>query len=202
MFELTVPTKGKLEIWRMIKIYLAAIIIFVMVLSGCTKENPLENSIPAGIEDRTLINLPESSGEQVEAVFSASNYINGYKGGDVIINRQYRAQAGTVKIFARIKFKPGAFTGIKLIKMMIDDVNGTISFDPPSVFSRPANLDLKFEGIDLSGIDQGKVDFVYINPNGTFEHILCKSINVNIAAKTLEVNDAEINHFSRYGWCR
>ncbi|MGE5812331.1 MAG: hypothetical protein ACM339_12560, partial [Ignavibacteria bacterium] len=114
----------------------------------------------------------------------------------------YWAHGEIVKIFARIKFKPGAFTGIKLIKMMIDDVNGTISFDPPSVFSKPAELDLKFEGIDLSGIDLEKVDFVYIRPDGTFEQILCKSINVDIAAKTLEVNDAEINHFSRYGWCR
>ncbi|MGE5795489.1 MAG: hypothetical protein ACM34N_01830 [Ignavibacteria bacterium] len=186
----------------MIKNYLAAIIIFIMVLSGCTKENPLENSVPAGIEDRTLINLPESSGDQVEVHFYASNYINGYKGGEVTIDRQYWAHGEIVKIFARIKFKPGAFTGIKLIKMMIDDVNGTISFDPPSVFSKPAELDLKFEGIDLSGIDLEKVDFVYIRPDGTFEQILCKSINVDIAAKTLEVNDAEINHFSRYGWCR
>jgi hypothetical protein len=186
----------------MIKNFLAAIIIFVMVLSGCTNENPLENSVPAGIEDRTLINLPESSGDKVEALFYASNYINGYKGGDVIIDRQYWAHGDMVKIFARIKFKPGAFTGIKLIKMMIDDVNGTISFDPPSVFSRPADLDLKFEGIDLSGIDQGKVDFVYINPNGTLEPIIYKSITVDIPAKTLEIKDAEINHFSRYGWCR
>lgn len=186
----------------MIKTYLAAIIIFVMALSGCTKENPLENSVPAGIEDRTLINLPESSGEQVEAVFSASNTINGFKGGDVTINRQYKANAETVKIFARIKFRPGAFTGIKLIKMMIDDVNGTISFDPPSVFSRSADLDLKFEGINLSRIDPKKVEFVYINPNGTFEPIIYKSMTVDIPAKMLEVKDAEINHFSRYGWCR
>jgi hypothetical protein len=186
----------------MIKNYLAAIIIFVMVLSGCTKENPIENSVPAGIEDRTLINLPKSSQEQVESVFSASNYINGYRGGEVIIDKHYWAHGEIVKIFGRIKFKPGAFTGIKLIKMMIDDVNGTISFDPPSVFSRPAVLDLKFEGIDLSGLDQKRVDFVYVNPNGTFEHIIYKSMTVDIAAKTFEVNDAEINHFSRYGWCR
>ncbi|HSR18563.1 MAG TPA: hypothetical protein VLM39_10785 [Ignavibacteriaceae bacterium] len=186
----------------MIKIYLASIIIFIMVLSGCTKENPLENSVPAGIEDRTIINLPEFSGEQVEAVFSASKSINGYKGGDVLIDKQYKSFTGTVKIFARIKFKPGAFTGVKLIKMIIDDVNGTISFNPPSVFNRPADLDLKFEGIDLSGIDQKKVEFVYINPNGTFEPIIYKSMTVDIPAKTLEVKDAEINHFSRYGWCR
>ncbi|HVO75188.1 MAG TPA: hypothetical protein VMT35_14255 [Ignavibacteriaceae bacterium] len=186
----------------MFKACLAAIIIFVMVLSGCTKENPVENSIQPGTDDRTLISLPKSSGEQVEATFSATNLINGNIGGEVLIDKQYKSSSGIVKIFSKIKFKPASFTGSKLIKMTIDDVNGTISFDPPSVFNRPAYLDMKFEGIDLSRIDWKTADFVYVNPNGAFEPVKYKSMTIDALRGLLEVKDAEINHFSRYGFCR
>ncbi len=185
----------------MIKKYAGILIIFIMVLSGCTKDNPVENPINE-FEGRSLINIPKSIEAEVGAVISASKIIDGCKSGSVIIDTQYQSSTGPMKIFAEIKFKANAFTGSKLVTMMIDNVSGTVSFDPPSVFSRPANLDMKLEGVDLSGINQDHVDFVYINPNGTFEPVLYKDIIINISSNNLEIKDAEINHFSRYGWCR
>jgi len=186
----------------MIKNYIGLVIIFIMVLSGCTEDNFVENPITAELEGKSLINLPRSIQAEVGVVFSASSIIHGCKGGSVIIDTNYQSSTGPMKIFAEIKFKANAFIGSKLVTMMIDNVSGMVSFDPPSVFYRPANLDMKFAGLNLDKMDEDNIRFVYINPNGTFEPVFYKDIIINISGNNLEIKDAEINHFSRYGWCR
>lgn len=186
----------------MIKKYLGVVTIFFMFLPGCTKDNFVENPLTAEPEGTSLINLPRSIKAEVGVVFSSSNLVNGDFGGSVILDTLYQGLTGPMKIFAEIKFKAKAFTGTHLVTMMIDNVSGTVSFNPPLVFVRPANLDMKFIGLDLNGMNDENISFVYINPNGNFEPVLCKEIIVNVSERALQLKDAEIKHFSRYGWAR
>lgn len=186
----------------MVKKYIGFAIIFIMVLHGCTNENPLENPIPNETNKSSVIHFPQAIKAEVGLIYSASNNVDGAKGGTVILDTVYEGSSGPVEIFAEIKFKSGAFIGSHLVTMMIDNVSGTVSFDPPSVFVKPANLDMKLAGINLSGLDENNISFVYINPNGNLEPVWSKDIIVNISENRLELKDGEIHHFSRYGWAR
>jgi hypothetical protein len=180
-------------------------IIFIMVLEGCTNDNivnPLENSIADKKYKSSSILLPQTIKAEVGLIYSASNIINGIKGGSVVIDTSYMSPSGKVKICAQVKFKSNSFSGTHLVSMMIDNISGTVSFDPPSVFARPADFDMKLEGLDLSGVNASQVGFVYINPNGELESVQCQEMIIDIPGKILEVKDAELHHFSRYGWAR
>ena len=86
--------------------------------------------------------------------------------------------------------------------MVIDDINGTVTYSPSMNFDKPAILDLKFEGVDLTGVNRDSVDFVYIDYDGLFNPVEYKEIKVDVAKGVLELVDGLIPHFSRYGWGR
>ena len=88
--------------------------------------------------------------------------------------------------------------------MTIDDQFAAVSFTPEMVFSIPAELNLKFEGINLDTLNvvTGDYDFVYIDDYGNIELVAYNAIHVNESKGKIWVNKADINHFSRYGWIR
>ena len=86
--------------------------------------------------------------------------------------------------------------------MVLEDVNGTITYSPSMNFNVPAILDLDYRGIDLTGINPDSIDFVYHNPNGNFDSAEYDEIRVNVEDGRLELKDAKIPHFSRYGYSR
>jgi hypothetical protein len=88
--------------------------------------------------------------------------------------------------------------------MTVDDEFAAVSFTPPMVFSIPAELDLKFEGIDLAKLSAitGDYQFVFISDSYAIEQVTYNTMNVDEPEGKLWVKKADINHFSRYGWIR
>jgi len=181
------------------------ILLFMLtILAGCNSENNIINPEPEKGMQKTWIQLPKpANGLSTEMVFSKSQNINGNSGGEIIIDKNYYGGPhGEVKIIAKLKFPKGAFSGTRNITMTIDEVEGTVTYSPAMNFNKPAELYLKFEGMDIYGINPSQIDFVYFGKDGLFYTVNYKEIQVDIPSGILELKDGLIPHFSRYGWGR
>jgi len=185
--------------------YLTIIIFSFLLLFGCNEESNVSSPIHEANRSYQLIKLPPRAGLSVETTFSITETIDGEDGGELKIKEHYVATNGeTVKIDAKLKIKKNSFEGIVDITMTVDDEYAAVSFTPEMVFSEPAELDLKFEGIDLQKLNiiTGEYEFVYISDSWDIEYVTYNNMHVDESKGKIWVNKADINHFSRYGWIR
>jgi len=185
------------------KTFLSIIIVGISFFLGCSdKENIIapENDQTSG---PNWITLPQRNGSSVETEYSVTQQIDGSLGGKLEISDIYFAgPQGVVKVKATLKFPQNCFTGIETITMTADNVNGTIIYSPPMNFNIPALLDLEYQGIDLTGVEPDSVDFVYQDPDGSYDSMEYDKIQVIMAIGKLMLKDGKIPHFSRYGFSR
>ena len=142
--------------------------------------------------------------------FSSQLTILNSKGGNV--NFKYTYPDGTV-LQAKLKIAKGAFT-----PMGKEKVTFWIDFDPVStqiIFSPHGSnfttgsvlLDVKF---DMSKSTNNLPEIFYADPESVnFQNIgednvvlPVKKITVDLKKRKLEVKEAQVPHFSRYGWVR
>ena len=72
---------------------------------------------------------------------------------------------------------------------------------PPSmVFNKPLIFTITYTGIDLSTINPADVKFAYIAADGSVQYAVNDGIVVDLAIGKLQVINARIPHFSRYGF--
>ncbi len=107
---------------------------------------------------------------------------------------------GKVKVELKLEFKNKSFEGEREISMTVQPEFGSAVFQPHGTFLRPAEYNAKFEGLDLRGIDPKKVRFVYMAEDGSYEFISAEKIKVDIGKGKLQVEDAQLPHFSRFGF--
>jgi len=185
------------------KTFLAIMIIGIFFFAGCSDKDSIVTPENNQTSAPNWITLPQSEGLSIENEFSITKNIKGKDGGELIIDKNYNAGPhGTVKIITKLKFYRNSFAGTKNITMTVDDVNGTITFSPSMIFDKPAELYVKLEGLDLSGIDPNDIDFVYYDLSGIYGPVERKEIIVDISSGTLELKEGKIPHFSRYGYSR
>jgi len=181
------------------------VLILIPLFWGCSDNNLISPEPKKGMQ-KTWIQLPQPENDlSTEMEFSSLKEIDGNKGGEIRIDKKYPTPGGVnkeVKISAVLKFQSGSFSGKRDITMVIDDINGTVTYSPSMNFDKPAILDLIFEGIDLTGVNKDQVDFVYIGEDGLFYPVSYKEIKVDLLRGRLELVDGLIPHFSRYGWGR
>ena len=67
-------------------------------------------------------------------------------------------------------------------------------------FNRIVKYTITISGIDLSGVNPNTLDFVYVAQDGSIHQIVYDSIYMNAASGILKVTNAQLNHFSRYGF--
>ncbi len=177
--------------------------VVIPLLIGCSDSvvNP-EAVNQNNNNQKSWIALPQNPKMTIESYYTASKVINGYIGGDVELNINYVTNGSVnVKIEAEIDVPAGAYSGEKNITMIINSTNGTATFYPsPETFNKPLDFSLKISGIDLKGVDPKTINYVYLAPDGSFDPIVYKNLVVNDGV--LIVRDAQIPHFSVYGWCR
>jgi hypothetical protein len=151
-----------------------------------------------------LIKLPPKAGLSVENTYSVTKTINGVDGGTLKIKESYVAEDGhTVKIDVKLKIKKNSFIGEEDVTMTVDDLFAAVRFTPHMVFSKPAKLDVKFEGINLKELElvSGDYDFIFID-GGYVEDVEYNTLNVKESRGKISVKKAKINHFSRYAFAR
>jgi len=183
------------------KIILTTLLLFTLFFLGCadTPISPVKN------DDHSyqFIKLPKKSGMYVETIFSKTKTINGDSGGTIRIIESYVAEDGhTVKINAKLKVKGGSFNGEVTITLTVDDGFAAVSFSPEMDFDKPVELDLKFEGIDLEGLNltTGDYDFVFTDDQGNTEVVGYNALHTNESQGKIWVIRAKLHHFSRYGF--
>jgi len=176
-----------------------------LLFFGCNQETDVLSPTQLDNNSYQLVKLPPKSGLNVETTFSKTETIDAEHGGEIKIKESYVAENGkTVKIDAKLKVKKNSFSGIVDITMTIDDEFAAVFFTPAMVFSIPTELNLKFEGIDLDKLHviNGDYEFVYISDAWDIEQVNYNTMNVDESKGKVWVTEADINHFSRYGWIR
>lgn len=179
---------------------------------GCENDSSIlqpENDIDA----TTILPISDKLDAQTSTISEYTNVkdnlsrtytINGDKGGKIIEKHTWTNGIATLKLEAYLTIPKGAFDGTLTFDMVFDPNLLSVELHPtPFTFDIPVILDLKYKGIsDDFEIDSDSLDFQYYNPDGTFENVKYKNIKWNPSSRALMVSDAELHHFSRYGWTR
>lgn len=183
------------------KYFLVITILAAMILSSCSKESSVVGPQQQQTVKNEWIKINHSSSLSTENTCSASKSIDGSKGGTISLTQPFKNNDGKWSLVtATLTIPKGSFSGTKLISYIIDTDCAGIDFSPSiSAFNKNLSLDLVFTGIDISGYNQSKLGFAYLD--GT-QITPAKFVyyNANIGNGLLVVLCAQITHFSRYGW--
>jgi hypothetical protein len=184
------------------KKYISIIVLLSLFVIGCSEQTSI--NAPANNVNTTEPNwiaLPQAEGIQVNTEWTSSKKINGAQGGFFSNYVSYPGGIlGSVTIYAKIEFYQGAYAGNQTITMTLSDQNTSAKFSPSMDFNRTVLLNTTYSGLDLTGVDPATVKFVYIADDGSIEVASCASIIVDVAQGKLQVVNAKIPHFSRYGF--
>jgi hypothetical protein len=136
----------------------------------------------------------------------AAKLINGKIGDELILNETYIDSNGReIHIYARLHVLENSFFGNETITITPNVEDLSIQFSPEMIFDRDVRLDLVFTGIDLEKFGYtttGTYDFAFFADNGDIELIEADLSHANIPEQKISVQNAKLNHFSRYGWIR
>ena len=180
---------------------LKIIMLFGIILQGCSENldmnSPVENPKP----EANLLVLPAANGMQVNKEWTVSEKINGAQGGSLSNYVSYYGGAfGKVTIDANIEFTNGAWPGKETISMTLSSENTSVAFGPSMTFNRTVLFNITYKGLDLNGINTSKLKFVYLAEDGSIEVAACDAIVADASIGKLQVVNAVIPHFSRYGF--
>lgn len=142
-----------------------------------------------------------NSGSSGGVTTTVSKLINGSDESLVEINTGYAGGPfGWVSITANARFQRNSFTGQKLVTMSVNDQFGEATFSPSGSFSKPVIYNLTIQGVDLSNVNPANVKFVYMADDGNYYVCQCQQIYVEKQSGKLQVINALLPHFSRYGF--
>ncbi len=180
------------------------VIIFALaslIFFGCQEQNSiLEPS--SSFNNEVLTKKKPNSNTDIRSHYSKTYTINGKKGGKIRESHSWVDSLGnSIVMEATLNIPRGAFEGTLTFDIIFDLENLSVELYPsPFTFNKPVFLNLLFEGIDLSESDLNNMDFKYKSPDG-------KVYSVSYETKVIEQNyleiiQAQLPHFSRYGWTR
>ncbi len=192
--------KGNTMLKRM-----TVLLLLVVFLASCSTENnpiePIETPLT-----KEAVKLPVKDYRlSVETEFYESKVINGNSGGSINFSFDYVASTGqTVQVYGSLTIPAGAFNTTENIELFIDNEIAAIDFFPsPLAFNTPLLLNLTFKGLDLQEGDDSALDFYYTYDNQTQFELIAKNARiVNLSNGKLQVVQAQLPHFSRFGWFR
>lgn len=180
---------------RSLILFLFAALLF----AGCSQVTDVNSPNQQAKSEFLKLNVTPQSA--VEWTFGASKLIDGSKGGFVSFNKNYTSESGRrISLDVMVTIPVGAFSGKQVIGFTIDSETGVLDFSPsPMSFDIPLTLDYSIQGVDLSNSNMKSLDFYYLNGN-KLSKVTYESKFVDQSSGTLQVNAAQIYHFSRYGW--
>ena len=192
-------------------------VLGLLVMIGCGEEtgivSPKGEELTQGL-NKEWIALPEKdpSSALVESTFKRSERIDRRNGGNISIWTGYRMRysrhysrynSNDLQISAKLTIPPYAFNDgeSKYFTIEVDEETCSVKFQPsPFVFDQPLIFNLTIRNIDLSEFDESNVDFAYLAEDGSIEKAKYDRIIVDKENGILEVKNAVIPHFSRFGF--
>ena len=180
---------------------LTFLIFSALVFFGCNQESEITSPVNTGPNKQLkLISLPlPSSGLTLESQTYTQD-INGIIGGNFYAEFSYQATSGIIDQIAFLEFNAGAFSGVKTISQTFNTGGAAMEFGPSIQFQAVVKYSYLIKGLDLSGINPVTLDFVFIDASGNMYPCEYESVSMDEATGMLLVIDAEIPHFSRYGF--
>jgi len=187
------------------------LLVAILLLAGCDNASDLLVNDPGNnsqlsfskMFEYELIPLPNKSPLWQDSVFTMSKVIDGSVGGRIIMDKYYiSADGDSIIIGVDLRIPAGAFEGHKTITVVLDDEYAVFHFYPHMEFNDTLHLFQSFEGLNLEGYPTGTLDFVYIAYDGTLELIKKNGLQVIVPQEILRVMNAQLLHFSRYGWIK
>jgi len=186
------------------RILLFSFVVIGFLLAGCSDNStvlqpPNSDINKKAVQDdtSTLIKLPFNLLGKKKKV---SEKIDGAQGGIIEIHGKIKKG---VEYHGNLEIPAGAFVGKKKITIKLDNKYAGFDFGPDgSEFSKPLLFSGEIDGLDLKGVDEDNVKFVFVDKDGNFSPIVSEEVVVNVKNGLLKVIKAQIWHFSRYNWAK
>ena len=181
----------------LIFLVLAGVLFF-----GCY-DLKVNNANPPSKGDYSLVPIPARTGLSDEIIYSTTKTINGNVGGNITLNASYIGDNGQkVTLNLNMTFPAGAFNDEKTITLTADDHYAAVSCTPSMTFNKSVILDYSYSGLNIKNCDlpKDKNGFYFISDYGYLEPVVSSGFLIDKSSGNLSVTDAQINHFSRYGW--
>lgn len=181
-------------------------VLVMLIIGGCDNKDensvisPQTESLGSVVQSNWIV-LPAPDNPSLKKEVSTSKLINGKDESLIEINTGYRGGPfGWVSITANARFQRNSFKGSKYVTMTIDDKYAFVDFSPSGSFSKPVIFNMTIMGVDLHKVDPSTVKFVYMAPDGEYFSVKYQQIFVEKQSGKLQVINAELPHFSRWGW--
>ena len=166
--------------------------LLLVLLFGCMDNSSDLTSPDVQINQQSnspnWIQLPDKEGMSVENKFSVTEYIDVENGGELIIDETYSGGPyGEVKVIAKFKIYENTVPEPLMVTMTIDNESGAIGFSPSTIFNRPSDLYVKFEGLDLSNVDPDNVQFINQTPDNNVYPVQYESLDIDVSSGIIEL---------------
>ncbi|PKL87042.1 MAG: hypothetical protein CVV23_17430 [Ignavibacteriae bacterium HGW-Ignavibacteriae-2] len=199
------------------KLYFSLILIG-FIFSSCSDNSSIVSSESSQvINSKSVVNsgeisnwlsLPELKEESLRKVYSAKKRIMNSEGGYLEFNEIYETKNGkTINIYSSLTFPPNFIdtddddsNDFADISMTADTRTCSYTFTPHMKFNNKPIFNGRYEGLNLAGINTDKLQFVFQSDAGDLEFIRFEKITVDTENGVLEIQNAIIPHFCRYGF--
>ena len=175
-----------------------------LLLVRCSNDSSLVGPTGTDITNQSVqtqgdsfIGLPFTSLEKSTKV---KKEINGDEGGTIEIEGELK---NGIKFEAKLVIPKGAFEGTKKITIKFDKKSAAFDFSPNNMtFDKPLLFTAEIEGLNLKNIDPNDVQFGFLDKKGNLVLIVYDGMEVDVEDGVLKVKNAQLWHFSRYGWSK
>ncbi len=175
-----------------------------LFLVGCSNDSSLIGPSGTDITNQSVqtqedsfIPLPFTSLDKSK---KEKKEINGEKGGKIEIEGELR---NGVEFEAKLVIPEGAFKGTKKITIKFDKKRAAFDFRPNNTtFDKPLLFSAKIEGLNLKKYKSDDIQFGYLDKHGNLIPVVYEKMEIDVEDGTLKVKNAQLTHFSRYGWAK
>ncbi len=179
------------------KKYIYFLMLLGLFLVGCSEHSNIVAPIESSDNEPNWIT---GSSNSLQKDVTTSKWIYGDQESLLEINTGYAGGTGWISITANARFQRYSFVGSRYITMTVSDECGTSTFTPSGTFLKPVIYNLTIMGLDLSNIDPATVRFVYMAEDGNYYVPKYERLYVEKQSGKLQIINAQLPHFSRYGF--
>ncbi len=179
---------------------LLTIAVAALFMFGCQDQNsviqPTDNTVQKQTTEKHWLAFSNNQKSSIEGTKTWSKSIKGENGG---LFKGTKNLSSDISAYVEIWVPGGAYSGYKTIKATLNSKTLTADFSPsPMTFNTPIYYTVEYFGVDLTGVDKNNIDFYYVAEDGSLQK--AKYANIYVQDNWLCVVDAQLPHFSRYGF--
>jgi hypothetical protein len=175
-----------------------------LFLVGCSNDSSLVGPTGTDITNQSVqtqgdsfIGIPSTSLDKSKKV---KKEINGKKGGTIEIEGELK---NGIEFEAKLVIPKGAFKGTKKITIKFNKKSAAFDLGPNNAtFDKPLLLSAEIKGLNLKNIDPNDVQFGFLDKKGNLVPVVYEKMKVDVEDGELKVKNAQLWHFSRYGWAK